>query len=70
MVVATEKNLGPYLGDFTALKDRITAEPAWLRQRRELAFERFSRLGFPTPRDEEYKYTNLAPIARTEFRLA
>jgi Fe-S cluster assembly protein SufD len=36
--------------------------------RRE-AFARFAALGFPTTRDEEWKYTNVAPIARTQFRL-
>ncbi len=70
MVVATEKYIGPYLDQFTGLKERLGSEPAWLRQKRDVAFERFSQAGFPTPRDEEYKYTNLAPIARGEFRLA
>jgi Fe-S cluster assembly protein SufD len=70
MVVATEKYIGPYLDQFSGLKDRFGAEPAWLRERRNLAFERFTQAGFPTPRHEEYKYTNLAPIARGEFRLA
>ena len=70
MVVATEKNIGPFLDQFTGLKDRQSGEPAWLRKRREVAFERFSRTGFPTPRHEEYKYTNLAPIARGGFQLA
>lgn len=70
MVVAAQKDLGHFLNEFTGLKDRFSAEPAWLRVRREFAFERFSRLGFPTTHDEEYKYTNLAPIARADFRLA
>ncbi len=70
MVVATEKNIGPYLEQFTGLKERFSVEPAWLRERRNFAFERFTQAGFPTPRNEEYKYTNLAPIARGDFRLA
>jgi Fe-S cluster assembly protein SufD len=70
MVVATEKQIGPYLEQFTGLKNRFAAEPAWLRERRDFAFERFSQAGFPTLRHEEYKYTNLAPIARGGFRLA
>ena len=35
---------------------------------REQAAERFRQLGFPTPRLEEWKYTNVAPIARTEWK--
>ena len=70
MVVATEQYIGPYLEQFTSLKGRFSGEPAWLRERRDLALERFSQAGFPTPRHEEYKYTSLAPIARGEFRLA
>jgi Fe-S cluster assembly protein SufD len=70
MVVATEQKVGRLLDEFTGLKDRFSGEPAWLRARREFAFERFSHLGLPTTRDEEYKYTNLAPIARVDFQLA
>lgn len=43
-------------------------EPAWLGERRRLAIERFSLLGFPTTRDEDYKYTNLKAIAGTDWR--
>jgi Fe-S cluster assembly protein SufD len=42
--------------------------PAWLREIREQARQRFATLGYPTTRLEEWKYTNTAPIARTQFR--
>lgn len=42
----------------------------WLRSLREAAGARFAALGFPTLRQEEWKYTNLAPIARTRFERA
>lgn len=41
----------------------------WLRQAREDAIERFSRSGFPTRQDEEWKYTNIAPIAEGRFSV-
>ena len=41
---------------------------AWLQQLREAAFQRFAELGFPTTHDEEWRFTNVAPIARTSFR--
>ena len=34
------------------------------------AFARFTALGFPTTRDEAWKYTSVAPIAKTPFRPA
>ncbi len=34
---------------------------------REAAFSRFLAAGFPTTRDEEWRHTNIGPIARTEF---
>ena len=43
-------------------------EPAWLTKRREKAFEFFERAGFPTVHEEEWKYTNVSPIARANFR--
>src|ERR671926_1167338 len=44
--------------------------PAWLARLREGAFERFEESGFPTTDEEEWKYTNVAPIARKAFRPA
>ncbi len=42
-------------------------EPAWWGNLRREAFDRFSTLGFPTTHDEDWKYTNVSPIARTAF---
>ncbi|MCH9036424.1 MAG: Fe-S cluster assembly protein SufD [Chloroflexi bacterium] len=38
-----------------------------MRRIREEAITRFKETGFPTPRDEDWKYTNVAPIARARF---
>ena len=49
-------------------------EPAFgtgaLRRGREQAFERFLNLGFPTVRDEEWRFTNVGPVAATPFERA
>jgi len=37
---------------------------------REAALRRFNELGFPTTRDEEWRFTNVAPIARSNFPVA
>src|ERR1017187_6166395 len=41
--------------------------PAWLQSLRDAAFARFAELGFPTTHNEEWRFTNVAPIARTAF---
>ena len=37
---------------------------------RAAAMDRFNDLGFPTRRDEEWRYTNVSPIANTTFQPA
>jgi Fe-S cluster assembly protein SufD len=49
---------------------RFAGEPEWLASLRREAFERFAALGFPTTKNEEWKYTSVGPIAKTPFRLA
>jgi Fe-S cluster assembly protein SufD len=44
-----------------------SAEPSWLRQRRQAAFERFADRGFPTPRDEAWRQTSVARIVGAAF---
>jgi len=44
--------------------------PAWTMPLREAARARFAKVGFPTRRDEEWKYTSTMPIVETPFRLA
>ena len=41
--------------------------PLWLRRLQTRAFERFLSLGFPAPRDEEWRQTSVAPIASTPY---
>ncbi|HEX8737432.1 MAG TPA: Fe-S cluster assembly protein SufD [Pyrinomonadaceae bacterium] len=45
-------------------------QPAWLKDLREKAFRFFTENGFPTPHNEEWKYTNVAPLAQENFVLA
>jgi len=45
-------------------------EPAWLLALREAGMDRFEARGFPTTRDEAWKYTSVAPIARVPFAPA
>jgi Fe-S cluster assembly protein SufD len=45
-------------------------EPAWLRLLRQKSFARFEQIGFPTVKDEDWKYTNVAPIAKADLAPA
>lgn len=45
-------------------------QPAWLKSLREKAFQFFSENGFPSVQSEEWKYTNVAPVAKEDFVLA
>jgi Fe-S cluster assembly protein SufD len=49
---------------------RPAGGPRWLQQLRERGAATFTSLGFPTVRDEEWRFTNVAPIAASEFALA
>jgi Fe-S cluster assembly protein SufD len=59
-----------YLGEIARFAVSRADAPAWLRDLRERGAARFGALGFPTPRLEEWKATNVAPVAGTSFRLA
>ncbi|CAK0779491.1 Fe-S cluster assembly protein SufD [Azospirillaceae bacterium] len=43
---------------------------SWLSQRRAEAFEKFSAIGFPTLKNEAWRYTNLNPIKELSFQAA
>jgi Fe-S cluster assembly protein SufD len=45
-------------------------EPTWIAARRQAGAARFEALGFPTRRDEQWKYTDVRPIASGDFALA
>jgi len=50
------------------ISERNRDEPAWLLSARKAGFMSFDKLGLPTLRDEDWRFTNVAPIAK--MRLA
>jgi Fe-S cluster assembly protein SufD len=50
--------------------ETLVQAPAWVRERRELASRRFAEVGFPNTRQEDWRFTNVAPIAAAKFPLA
>ena len=56
-----------YLAEFETRHDALGG-PAWLGPVRRAAIARFAARGFPTTRDEDWRYTSLAALAATPFR--
>src|SRR5215469_14377458 len=42
-------------------------EPAWLAERRRRALDSFRRRGFPSRREEAWRFSDLAPLTDTPF---
>ncbi len=47
-----------------------TRAPQWLAEHRQQALEAFEAAGFPTTRQEAWRFTNIAPVTATAFALA
>jgi len=63
--------LDVYQARFDAfLEGRGRREPGWLTTIRRAAIARFLQLGFPTTRDEEWRFTPVGRVATTPFRPA
>ena len=57
-----------YIEDFKSLSSNgASLEPKWLRDVRREGIERFAALGFPTPRNEDWHFTSVAPISEAVF---
>ncbi len=58
----------PYLEKFQRFeKGGAGKPPSWLFPIRKAGLARFAELGFPTLMDEDWRFTNVAPIARFPF---
>ena len=66
--MATAVRLKNYLEAYNGLeKTRREHEPVWLHQLRAEGWDLFDAAGFPTTHDEDWRFTSLAPLARTQF---
>jgi Fe-S cluster assembly protein SufD len=54
---------------YETFRQRSDGAPAFVCDLRERGFARFGALGFPSLKHEDWKYTNVAPLAGKEFRL-
>ena len=66
MVTELVKSENSYQTAFRTLRELSPTAP-WLELVRGGAMDRFEQLGFPSVREEDWKYTNLAPLAKESF---
>ena len=65
--MATEST-SRYLADYTTLAPELPGQNLpWLQQLRKTGFSKFSATGFPSPREEEWRYTNVSAIEKKLF---
>ena len=63
-------NTDLYRAQFAQLEPRLAgARLPWLQRTRAVALERFTEMGFPTLRDEDWKYTSVASLDKRAFRF-
>jgi Fe-S cluster assembly protein SufD len=66
---ATAKQTDPYLKAFERFEQAsVSAQPSWLFPLRKAGIARFAELGFPTLKHEDWRFTNVAPIAKLPFK--
>jgi Fe-S cluster assembly protein SufD len=60
--------ISKYLDKFKRFEDQGAGrQPSWLYPIRKAGLARFAELGFPTTVHEDYRFTNVAPIAELPF---
>ena len=63
----TMNGTNPYLKNFERF-EKQTNQPAWLFPLRKAGIACFAEQGFPTVKDEDWRFTNVAPIAKLPFK--
>lgn len=66
-MIETRTGKDAWLADFEQAE---ASASDMLRAVRKTAFATFAKLGFPTQRDEEWRFTNVSPVAQTSFERA
>lgn len=60
----------PLTGEEIRQKNLPGASQSWVADLREASFKQYERLGIPTPRMEDWKYTNLKSLQRQKFQFS
>ncbi|MEW6144992.1 MAG: Fe-S cluster assembly protein SufD [Thermodesulfobacteriota bacterium] len=68
-IIFSKENDGYMKGFEEFRKDAAGKGIPWVESLREEGIKKFIELGFPTPENEDWRFTNVAPIARTAFSI-
>jgi Fe-S cluster assembly protein SufD len=59
-----------HVREFERVSDALPGSGSgWVRAERQRALSRLRELGFPSPRDEAWKYTRVTPLLRRHYRV-
>jgi Fe-S cluster assembly protein SufD len=64
---ASAKGAEPFLEKFRHFESEPQT-PSWLLPLRKAGMARFAEVGYPTVHDEDWRFTNVAPLARLPFK--
>lgn len=64
-----DQNIRWYEENFEQFEQSLNGEKStWLHELRRAAISKFTETGFPTTRQEEWRFTNITPIAKINFQ--
>ncbi|HIA46181.1 MAG TPA: Fe-S cluster assembly protein SufD, partial [Methylococcaceae bacterium] len=62
-------SLKKYVEEYDEIKSTLPGQELdWLVQLRQQSLNQFSTRGFPTIRDEDWRYTNVTPLIKKSFQ--
>lgn len=70
-MAVTVDSLGKYIEEYPEIQLTLPGQGlVWLDQLRRLSLSQFSTHGFPTIREEDWRYTNVMPLIKKSFQSA
>ena len=70
MPIEFDSKIKSYVNGFSEFQKGDIISSGHIKNLRESAIDNFSKLGFPTLRDEDWRFTNLAPISKSKFKIS
>jgi len=68
--IAVAEKVESYLDGYKAISEQSNTNGYyWLREVKQSAIDHFQKIGFPTLRDEDWRFTNLTPLIKSKYKL-
>ncbi len=70
--MTTQKNTLEFITDFENISESLKDKkvPKWLNSLRTESLDRFTKIGVPTVKNEEWKYTNILPVVDQKYSIS